>query len=236
MWLRTELKEKGKAAFKKNYWNCVIVGLVSLAVTGGSLGAGSGSGSGTSTWEALQSLRAGLTESGFSFAMLIGVIAALVGIAFLFGLALYALVKLPFVFGVKKFFLKNAEGHADLKEILSGFQKERYWRIIGTQLLETLFVSIGLMLFVIPGIVLMYRYRMVRFILAEEGIGGMDCLRRSKEMMDGEKWNAWVLDLSFLGWEILSLCTCGILGIFYVNPYKEATDAELYRVLKNKNC
>ena len=28
MWDRKELKEKGKAAFKANYWKCVLVGLL----------------------------------------------------------------------------------------------------------------------------------------------------------------------------------------------------------------
>ena len=45
---------------------------------------------------------------------------------------------------------------------------------------------------------------------------------------------AFVLDLSFFGWEILSACTCGILGIFYVNPYVYATNTELFLELKNQ--
>ena len=53
-------------------------------------------------------------------------------------------------------------------------------------------------------------------------------------MMKGQKWNTFVLDLSFLGWMILSGITLGIVGIFYVNPYMQATDAELYLTLKNK--
>ena len=51
---------------------------------------------------------------------------------------------------------------------------------------------------------------------------------------DGEKWNAFVLDLSFIGWILLSAITCGIVGIFYVNPYREATFAELYAFNKAK--
>ena len=54
----------------------------------------------------------------------------------------------------------------------------------------------------------------------------------SKRMMQGQKWKAFVLDLSFIGWFILTAITCGILGVFYVNPYKYMTDAELYVALK----
>ena len=45
---------------------------------------------------------------------------------------------------------------------------------------------------------------------------------------------AFELTLSFLGWYFLSLITCGIVGIFYVNPYAEATMAELYAYNKAK--
>ena len=58
-----------------------------------------------------------------------------------------------------------------------------------------------------------------------------EALTRSREMMYGHKWNAFVLDLSFIGWNFLSALTFGILGIFYVAPYQYATNAELYAVL-----
>jgi uncharacterized membrane protein len=44
-----------------------------------------------------------------------------------------------------------------------------------------------------------------------------------------------VLDLSFIGWEILSAMTLGILGIFYVNPYVNMTNAALYDSLRYGN-
>ena len=54
----------------------------------------------------------------------------------------------------------------------------------------------------------------------------------SKRMMQGQKWKAFVLDLSFIGWNILSALTLGILGIFYVQPYMDATHAALYEALR----
>ena len=54
----------------------------------------------------------------------------------------------------------------------------------------------------------------------------MEVLRLSKEMMDGQKWNAFVLGLSFLGWQLLGTLLCGI-GTFFVQPYVDATFAEL---------
>ena len=46
--------------------------------------------------------------------------------------------------------------------------------------------------------------------------------------------DAFMLQFSFIGWYLLAGLTCGILGIFYVNPYVEATIAELYAYNKGK--
>ena len=50
----------------------------------------------------------------------------------------------------------------------------------------------------------------------------------------GYKGRLFGLHLSFIGWDLLSAVTGGLLGLFYVNPYKHATGAELYQVLKNQ--
>ena len=76
---------------------------------------------------------------------------------------------------------------------------------------------------------------MVPYILADDPtIGGKDAITLSRQMMNGHKWNTFVLDLSFIGWELLSVLTAGLLGLFYVKPYEAATGAELYQVLKNQ--
>ena len=59
-----------------------------------------------------------------------------------------------------------------------------------------------------------------------------EALKASSRMMHGQKWRTFVLDLSFIGWNLLSLLTLGMLGIFYVSPYKRSTDAALYETLK----
>ena len=74
-----------------------------------------------------------------------------------------------------------------------------------------------------------YEYLMVPYILAENpAMNRKEAFLISKKMMMGQKWNAFVLDLSFLGWRCLEAITFGILGIFYVEPYIQATIAELY--------
>lgn len=74
---------------------------------------------------------------------------------------------------------------------------------------------------------------MVTYILAENpDINYKDALDQSKAMMDGHKMDTFVLDLSFIGWALLSTITMGIVGIFYVNPYVALTGGELYLTLK----
>ena len=76
---------------------------------------------------------------------------------------------------------------------------------------------------------------MIPYILAENPkIQRKKAFKLSKKMMKGIKWKTFILDLSFLGWELLSIFTFGLLNIFYINPYKVATTVELYEVLKKQ--
>ena len=76
---------------------------------------------------------------------------------------------------------------------------------------------------------------MVTYLLAEyPDMTKDEAFRISKEMMTGQKMDAFVLDLSFFGWYLLTAVTCGIAGIFYVSPYVHATNAELYVTLRNQ--
>lgn len=76
---------------------------------------------------------------------------------------------------------------------------------------------------------------MIPYILAENPkIERKKAFKLSKKMMKGNKWKTFILDLSFLGWELLSIFTLGLLNIFYINPYKVATTVELYEILKKQ--
>lgn len=82
---------------------------------------------------------------------------------------------------------------------------------------------------VVGGVIKRYSYRLVPFIMAENpDMGANEAITLSRQMMDGNKWRTFLLDLSFIGWRILNGCTFFILGIFFLEPYKYLTDAELY--------
>ena len=95
-----------------------------------------------------------------------------------------------------------------------------------------LFTFLWTLLFIIPGIIKSYEYKMVPYLLAEyPDMDRKEVFARSRDMMYGQKWNTFVLDLSFIPWNILSTITFGLVGLFYVSPYQDATYAELYDTL-----
>ena len=64
---------------------------------------------------------------------------------------------------------------------------------------------------------------------------GAEAREYSAQLMEGSKMDAFVLDLSFIGWFLLGALTFGILNLFWTTPYKAATDAELYLALATPN-
>lgn len=82
---------------------------------------------------------------------------------------------------------------------------------------------------IVGGIIKHYSYFMVPYIVAENpDIRSRDAVTLSRRMMDGHKWECFVLELSFIGWYMLGIITVGITDIFYLNPYKTCTLCEYY--------
>ena len=230
MWNRQELKARGKDAFKRNYWPCVGVAFILGILTASS---GSSARGGSDNGESLKNVFQNASDSmGISVGALIGIIVGIIGVGLVIGLVVSWFVKNPFEVGCRSFFLKNTMENATFGCVMDGF-RGNYGRVVVTMLLRDLLIFAGTLLFVIPGIILTYSFRMVPYILAENpNVEATEALKMSRAMMQGNKWNSFVLDLSFFGWILLTICTCGILGIFYVNPYIYATDAELYQAIK----
>lgn len=139
----------------------------------------------------------------------------------------------PLTIGGMKFLVVNPEAEANFGLLGSSFKGNHYKNIVKVSFLRDLFTFLWSLLFFIPGVIKYYEYRMIPYLLAEHPeMSADEAFATSKKMMDGNKWSAFVLDLSFIGWHILDLLTFGILGVFYVNPYHYQSNAELYAVLK----
>lgn len=86
---------------------------------------------------------------------------------------------------------------------------------------------------IIGGIIKYYEYSMIPFILAENPKASRkDAFFLSKQLMHNNKRKLFCLDLSFIGWRILSFATLGLLDFLFVNPYITGTHAELYMTLR----
>ena len=157
---------------------------------------------------------------------------AIVLVASAVGIAVDVLLINPVEFGCRNFFRRNLDEPAKLSSLTFAFDKN-YKNAVKTAFFKDLFIWLWSLLFVIPGIIKAYEYRLVPYIFAENpDMKYSDILAESSKLMKGNKWKTFVLDLSFIGWELLSLCTCGLLSVFYVDPYKLQTDAALYEALK----
>ena len=82
-------------------------------------------------------------------------------------------------------------------------------------------------------IILVLRYAMISYIAAEEeeNLDGIEVWKKSAKMMDGHKWEYFVLQLGFIGWMLLGSITFGIAYI-WVMPYMTVTQIYYYDELK----
>jgi hypothetical protein len=158
---------------------------------------------------------------------------SLIGLAI--AIAIKILILLPLEVGGSRFMLMNLDRPAQIGQIGYSFDTN-YKNILSTMFFRDLFICLWTLLFIIPGIVKAYEYRMIPYLLADHPeMTRKEAFTRSKAMMQGQKWNAFVLDLSFIGWFLLSALTFGILNIFYVGPYYQMTIAALYETLRDGN-
>ena len=110
-----------------------------------------------------------------------------------------------------------------------------FGKTLGVYLLMSLYVFLWSLLFIIPGIVVAYSYRMVFYLLIDNPeIGVSEALRQSKEMMYGYKSKLFYLDLSFIGWWLLCFLTFGI-GILWLSPYILTSQTIFYTELRKEN-
>ncbi len=242
MWTRRELKERAKAAFKANYWRCVLVAFILALLIGGGAGSSVRKNETADLTTEQQKAMALLAEDDNLGRLMEGMekLSALpsskikisLGGLGLVGFLLSILVFNPLIVGCYRFFLQNSRGPAELNELGAGFKGD-WGNVVLVMFLKNLFLALWTMLFIIPGIVKAYAYRMVPYILKEHPeLSGTQAITLSRRMMKGHKGDAFVLDLSFIGWILLSALTFGILHLFYVGPYIQATDAELYKVVR----
>ena len=129
-------------------------------------------------------------------------------------------------------FLRSAKGEKpSIARAFDGFRI--YGSAVTTSLLAAVFTFLWALLFIIPGIVKSYSYSMAKYIIYENpSLSARQALDLSQKITKGRKWDLFVLDLSWLGWALLSVLTLGVLDILYVAPYVHQTEAAVYNTMK----
>ena len=141
----------------------------------------------------------------------------------------------PFQLGLVNFSLKTVRGEEkNTGDLFSGFSN-RFGKSVGLFFLQLLYLCLWTMLFYIPGIIKSYSYAMSYYILQDNPeIGVKEAITKSRQMMKGHKWELFVMQLSFIGWILLSIITCRIVAFFFVAPWMNLAYAKFYDSIKDK--
>ena len=174
----------------------------------------------------------------FVYGLIIGITQVLSGdkdspaILHLIGLVLFILA-LPLTWGYQTLFLGAVRGgEATAKDLFEGYNKELFSRVLTTTLLYYVYVFLWSLLLLIPGCIKAYSYAMTPYILKDNPeMKNNAAIEESMRMMDGHKLELFMLDLSFIGWAILSILTCCI-GFLWLVPYMNMARVNFYEDLK----
>lgn len=228
MWTRKLIKSRAKEVLKISYWKAFLVSLV-IALVGG-----------TSTnsfnWR-FGSDHSGNISGKYSGSVsdLLPYVPIFIGIFLLITvlvLAFRIFLGYPLEVGGRRYFIRSAQNDIDMNNLGFAFEKLKYFGVIKGMLWRAFINFLWFLLLIIPGIVKFYAYRMVPYILADNPqIDYKRALELSIKMTDGQKFSIFVLDLSFIGWYLLGMLAF-IVGILFVMPYQNATEAELYMILR----
>ena len=233
MWTRELLKSNAKQALQGRYWRSFWVCLVLSFVGLGGASASSGSaarqtvntagGDTASIYEMFSDIPDNMLAA-LAVGAFIGAIISICWVLF---------VLYPLKVGRCRYFMESRQSLTPASTVVSTF-RQPYGNPIIVQLLTNLKVFLGFLLLIVPGIYWDYCYTLVPYLLAENPyMSATRAMELSKQMMDGEKWNTFVLQLSFIGWYLLCSITFGI-GFIFLEPYVQATFAELYAALRAK--
>lgn len=126
-----------------------------------------------------------------------------------------------------------AYSNGDVLSNSFGYGFKIYWRAIGGMVLAQIFTCLWTLLLIVPGIIKAYSYSMTPYILVDNPeLSVREAIRKSQQMMVGQKFNLFYLQLSFIGWFFLA-CFTGGIGFLWLVPYYQTAQAAFYQNLRN---
>ena len=139
--------------------------------------------------------------------------------------------------GFKNYCLKIVrKQEGNFRDLLIGFNM--LFKVIGISVVTYLFITLWSLLFIFPGIIAFYRYRLAYFILLDDPTKKiMQCINESKHLMHGKKIELFLIDISFFIWYVLNILVLAfVIPIFPVvsillEPYFGLTQASYYNYI-----
>jgi len=239
--LKTEVKQLFKGRWRSAILMCIIMSLVSIFSIASNYSNRlnhSSSFDATGLASATKSMHVSLQE----LLIMLGFILVFLLIEILIGLVL-KIIKIGTSYSMLDW-VRNPEREIHpVSDSTIGFTKPYAWSIIGITIYRAVLIFLWSLLLVVPGIIKTYAYSQVFYIykdmLAATPAGQprprfRDAMTRSRQLMVGHKWQLFVLQLSFLGWAILSALTAGI-GQLWLTPYTYGVFANYYDNLQAAN-
>ena len=119
--------------------------------------------------------------------------------------------------------------------MFSAFTRDRILPVFIKWLLSTIFICLWSLLLIVPGIVKALAYSQAKYIVKDlvdsgQEVGATEAITNSRQLMNGHKWEYFLLNLTFTGWVILGCLSLGI-GFLWISPYIQVTKAKYYRQL-----
>lgn len=222
MWTRDLLKRNAKQALQSNYWTALLVCVMVSLITGSSTGL---------SFKVSFNLNDRFFYGGFlslPFILIFGLFSVVISFA------IGAFIFNPLIVGKSRYFMESRVGVPPFSSVFTTFGGPAYLNVVKVMFIKNLSIFLWSLLFVFPGIYKAYQYRMVDYLLAENPyMPYQRALDLSSQMTQGEKFNIFILEVSFFGWFFVGSLCFGV-GAFFVTPYFEATFAELYAALRAK--
>jgi uncharacterized membrane protein len=130
-------------------------------------------------------------------------------------------------YGLTVTFLESFRGkQPEIGDLFEGFKN--YGKVLGTMLLTALYIILWSLLLLVPGIIKSYSYAMTPYLLRDNPeLSAEELICKSMEIMKGRKAKLFLLDLSFIGWILLSVFTLSI-GLLWILPYMYSARAAFY--------
>lgn len=208
MWTRGELSKNAKAVLKRTYWLSFAICFVTGILTGVSRSA--------STMFKLQE------RFDINFPL------SVIGVVFLFTILYTFFITNPILVGLNNFFLSSRQYDVYFGKLFSSFSADTYLNVIKIVFLRRIFEFLWSLLFIVPGIIKHYEYFFVSYILAENPkLSRKRVFEISKDMTNEDKLNIFGLQLYLVVCRLLGLFAC-LVGVYFVEPYVQAVNAELY--------